>query len=212
MPRDKLTARGRAARERILAAAEPIFAARGFYGANVRELAAAADTPTASLLHHFATKEKLYAAVLGSVAAGLEALFDGVLDSAAPHAPRLEAAVAAYLDWSATAPERSNLLLRELLDNPARLGEGVHLVLAPLVERLSAFIRAGQRAGELRDISPIVFITHIVGGAAYFAAARPTFDQLVSARRRRGLARRFRLELAPLITEPLVIPPPARGR
>lgn len=207
MPQDKLTARGRAARARICEAAEPVFAARGFYGANVRELAAAAGTPTASLLHHFPTKEKLYAAVLGEVAAELETVFDGVLDRPEPHRDRLAAAIEAYLDWSASSPARSNLLLRELLDNPARLraaGEGVHLVLAPLVDRLRRFIRAGQRAGAFRAIAPVVFITHIVGGAAYFCAARPTFERLVSQRQRAGLARRARRELVPLILEPLL--------
>lgn len=206
MPRDKLTARGRAARARICEAAEPVFAARGFYGANVRELAAAAGTATASLLHHFPTKEKLYAAVLGAVAAELEELFQ-VLDTGAPHRDRLAAAIEAYLDWTDRSPARSNLLLRELLDNPARLeaaGEGAHMVLASLVDQLSRFIRSGQRAGAFRRGSPITFITHIVGGAAYFCAARPTFERLVSERQRASLARRCRRELAPLILEPLL--------
>ena len=208
MPQDKLTVRGRAARARICEAAEPVFAARGFHGANVRELAAAADVPTASLLHHYPTKEKLYAAVLGAVAAELEELFVD-LDGARPHRDRLAAAIEAYLDWSARCPARSNLLLRELRDNPARLeaaGGDVHLVLAPLVERLSRFIRSGQRAGAFRKVSPVVFITHLVGGASYFCAARPTFERLVTDRQRARLASRFRRELAPLILEPLVLP------
>ena len=205
MPKKKLTARGRAARARILAAAEPIFSARGFYGANVRELAAAADCPTASLLHHFSTKEKLYAAVLGGVAAELEALLSEPLDTSASFAERLTEAVELYLDWCFARPMRSNLLLRELLDNPSRLADGVHLVMAPLVDRMSRFARAGQRAGELRKISPITFITHIVGSAAYFAAGRPTYEMLVPARQRGNLARRCRRELVGLIVEPLVI-------
>lgn len=207
MPAHKLTERGRVARARILAAAEPLFAARGFYGANVRELAAAAGMPSASLLHHFPTKEKLYAAVLGEVAAELEALFAGVLGGDGEPADELRLAAERYLDWSLERPERSNLLLRELLDNPERLAGGVHLVLAPLVERLSRMVRRGQRRGQLRKLSPIVFITHLVGAASYFSAARPTFEALVPARQRSGLGRRFRREAVPLIVEPLLSSP-----
>jgi len=204
MPKQKLTERGRAARARILAAAEPIFAARGFYGANVRELAAAAGAPTASLLHHFPSKEKLYAAILSEVAADLEARLGAVIDAGDSIAERLEAAVGAYLDWSAERPDRSNLLLRELLDNPVRLGDQSHLVMAPLVDRISRFVRVGQRAGELRAMSPLVFITHLVGSAAYFCAARPTFEKMVPARQRASLSRRFRREIAPLICQSLL--------
>jgi TetR/AcrR family transcriptional regulator len=51
-------------RERILDVAEALFAARGFAGTSMREIASAVDLRAASLYNHFAGKEELYAAVL----------------------------------------------------------------------------------------------------------------------------------------------------
>src|SRR5262245_4789995 len=51
-------------RERILDVAEALFAAHGFAGTSMREIAGAADLTAASLYNHFDGKEALYAAVL----------------------------------------------------------------------------------------------------------------------------------------------------
>lgn len=51
-------------RERILDVAEALFAARGFAGTSMRDIAGAADLTAASLYNHFEGKEALYAAVL----------------------------------------------------------------------------------------------------------------------------------------------------
>ena len=51
-------------RERILEVAEALFAARGFAGTSMRDIAGAADLTAASLYNHFEGKEALYAAVL----------------------------------------------------------------------------------------------------------------------------------------------------
>jgi len=53
-----------AGREEILAAAETIFAARGFHGAAMSEIAAAAGFAVGSLYRFFAGKEELYTAMV----------------------------------------------------------------------------------------------------------------------------------------------------
>ena len=50
------TPKGQRAREHILATAEDAFAERGFHGTSMRDLAAAADLPLATLVYHFATQ------------------------------------------------------------------------------------------------------------------------------------------------------------
>ena len=51
-------------RENIIAAAVPLFAAKGLNGVSVRELAAAADVNLSMISYYFGGKEGLYAAVL----------------------------------------------------------------------------------------------------------------------------------------------------
>ena len=52
---------------RILAAAEEVFAARGFQGASTREIAARAGVNISSLHYHWESKETLYFAVFRNV-------------------------------------------------------------------------------------------------------------------------------------------------
>ena len=59
-------------RERILDAAEALFASRGFEGAAMRDIAADANLNPASLYNHFASKQALFEAVLER---GLRPLF-----------------------------------------------------------------------------------------------------------------------------------------
>ena len=51
--------------EKLIDIAETLFAEKGFYGTSIRDLAEGLGIAKSSLLHHFPTKEKLYAAVLG---------------------------------------------------------------------------------------------------------------------------------------------------
>ena len=60
----KQRADGARTRERILAEALPLFAARGFAGTSVRQVAAAAEVNVATLAYHFSDKQGLYDAVV----------------------------------------------------------------------------------------------------------------------------------------------------
>jgi AcrR family transcriptional regulator len=52
-----------AKRDRIIRAAEKLFALQGFHGASIRDIANAANVGGTLVLHHFESKEKLYKAV-----------------------------------------------------------------------------------------------------------------------------------------------------
>lgn len=58
---------------RILAAAEDVFAARGFDGASTREIAGRAGVNISSLHYHWDSKETLYVAVFQAIVARIEA-------------------------------------------------------------------------------------------------------------------------------------------
>ena len=56
-----------ASRDKILDAAEHLFARRGFAGIGLREVAEVAGLGKSSLFHHFRSKAELYAAVVGRI-------------------------------------------------------------------------------------------------------------------------------------------------
>lgn len=64
MPKKGSYAKGLAKREEILATALEVFAERGYRRASLREIAEAVGLSQAGLLHHFSSKEELFAEVL----------------------------------------------------------------------------------------------------------------------------------------------------
>jgi AcrR family transcriptional regulator len=182
MKAGQVTRRGRGARERAIEVGERLFSERGLWGTSVRDLAAALGVPTASLLHHFPRKEALYLAVLERIAQGLDRVVARAIARPGDHAARLRALVRAFASWAHRQPRHSNLLLRELLDNPARIGAAEVLPLAPVVARIGAFLLDGARAGAFRRVEPILFIIHLAGSIAYSVAARPTFARMTDGR------------------------------
>ena len=110
---------------RILAAAEAVFAARGFEGASTREIAAQAGVNISSLHYHWASKDALYVAVFQDVFDRLTNLLRGTLGKLAEERSR-EVVVArvmgelvAFLADNPTVPK---LLVRRLLESDVALG------------------------------------------------------------------------------------------
>jgi AcrR family transcriptional regulator len=197
------TPKGQRARERILAAAERLIAAHGFHGTSMRDVAAAARLPLATTVYHFAKKEQLYAAVLGSIAGELDARLQTAIEERAgftrlgverPDAA-LDALAVAIVRWAAEEPARVKLLLREVLDNPARVAKASRLPLAPFLERASALVAArspaiGSRLGE----APEVAVLHLVGAISYFVAAWPTVERIVGDARAKQITASYERE------------------
>jgi AcrR family transcriptional regulator len=106
----------RTTKEKLMDAAEKLFARRGFHGTSLRDITAAAGVDLALVNYHFGSKKQLLAAVIerrGQVLneRRLQRLAEIRL-SAAPSAPSTEAVVAAFLD--------------PLLDLLAHAGPGWH--------------------------------------------------------------------------------------
>jgi AcrR family transcriptional regulator len=104
----------RPGKERILDAAEQLFAQRGFHGVSLRDITQAAGVDVALVGYHFGGKRELLTAVFERRAEVLNSerleLLEGVRRAALPRAPTLEAIVNAF-----TQP---------LLERSARGGSG----------------------------------------------------------------------------------------
>jgi AcrR family transcriptional regulator len=134
-------------KEEILDVATSLFAAHGFEGASMNDVAERVGMRKASLFYHFATKDALYEAVLDrlvrEVGDGLSAAYlgQGTL------VERLEGAADAVSDVVSGRPFAARLLLREAMDwGPVIRGKLLGTLLAVL-EGGAAFIEVGQREG-----------------------------------------------------------------
>ena len=92
----------RTTREKLLDAAEKLFARRGFHGTSLREITGAAGVDLALVNYHFGGKKPLFAAVLARRGAVLNAersrRLAEVRRAAAPNAASTEAVVGAFFD------------------------------------------------------------------------------------------------------------------
>ena len=199
----KLTKKGEIARARILRGAEKLFADKGFYGASIRDVALEVGIATASLLHHFSTKERLYGAVLERIAADLTAAMTSAVEGRGDHATRLRRLLKMFVGWAIEEAGRARLLLRELLDNTARLEGEPRLYLADLVERIAEFIRDGQRHHAFRDVDPELFVVHMAGSVSYYVVARPTLSRILDTPAG-AMDRRYRRDVLARLQDALV--------
>ena len=84
-------------REELIAAAAKIFSARGYGGASLREICAAAGILAGSMYHHFRSKEDLFVSVHAEGFRHLNEVVDRALDGKTEPWVRLEAAIGAHL-------------------------------------------------------------------------------------------------------------------
>ncbi|MCX4245196.1 TetR/AcrR family transcriptional regulator [Paraliomyxa miuraensis] len=190
----QITAKGERARQQILDVAERLFAARGLHGTSVRDVAGELSIPTASLLHHFPRKERLYGAVLHRIAEQLVEVLDRGTAGTGDHATKLRRLTRRFWRWSQARPDHCVLLLRDMLDRGARIEEASRIPLAPVIERCAAFIREGRAAGAFRPIDPVMFVIHLAGSVSYFGVALPVLARAVG-RAPQSLVRDYRRDL-----------------
>lgn len=136
---------------RILAAAETIFAARGFEGASTREIAARAGVNISSLHYHWDSKETLYSAVFRNIYDRIHELLREMLPPllAEHREPRdvIDLVVGRLFDFFASSPDVSRLLMRRIVeDDEAEVGIERDVLLPAWSEFLAWLRRAGRRS------------------------------------------------------------------
>lgn len=181
-------------REVCLGVAERLFAEGGFAGTGLRSICGEAGISIATLLHHFETKEKLYSCVLGRIAQSMQGYIPD-LETALVDANAVADMVDRHLDWTQDFPHYSQLIMRELMENPARAIQAKHWHMRPVIGRWVELIRRGQQAGALADFDAEMFVFSFTGAVAHFYAASTTVGAILSIEERSEVIARYRLWL-----------------
>lgn len=96
-------------KQRILDAAEELFANQGYKGAGVKSIAAKAGVTGAMINYYFDNKENLYHAVLDRITEDIRGLVKDILATGKPPAERLEIFYGWFFDYAAQHPNFSKL-------------------------------------------------------------------------------------------------------
>lgn len=167
-------------KERLLDAAEKLFAKNGFYGTSIREIAEQIGLTKQALLHHFKTKEKLYAAVLERVALLLHAGVKEAIEEEGTELEKLERVVDYLSAWPRYDVDGPMLVMRELLDNQERALHAEKWVMLPMISELTQLVKSGQEKGQFKKLPPLLFIYHLLGAQHYFLVSLPTLRRLAA--------------------------------
>src|SRR5262245_32333509 len=167
-------------RDRLLEAALPIFAARGFDGATTREIAKRAGVALAALPYHFETKDALWRAAVDRIFALLNAALASqrdALDALAPR-ERLRRALREFVAFAAAHPELHRFMLSEGTAPSERLTWLVERHVRPLFGALCAGFADAQRSGLVPRGRPEHLFYAMVGAASMPYAMGPEFTLL----------------------------------
>lgn len=128
---------------RIIAAAKPEFAQRGFAGARVAVIARAADVNKQLIFYYFRSKRGLFQAILARGAAEIGAALSGIVVPPGRPLDRIATALGVLFDYLGRNPDLVALL--------AQAGRHDAAPFAPAVTRLVVLCAEGQGLGHVRD-------------------------------------------------------------
>src|SRR5437660_2783609 len=154
----------------ILAAAECVFAERGFSGATMSMIAARVGSPKANIHYYFPTKEALYRAVIERV---LTAWLDAALSFDASDDPveALTAYIGAKMDLAREMPLSSQIYASEIMRGAPAVQDYLETTLSEWVGSRAAVVRRWIGEGKLKPIEPKFLFYMIWATTQHYANA-----------------------------------------
>jgi AcrR family transcriptional regulator len=148
MPIATPSRRGLATRQKLLASARELFAARGYHATTTALLAQRTDIAEGTIYRHFAGKDALYSAVCRGVWERFETLATEPPSTPESARTRLAATARRFIAEAAKSPSAVRLQDRPVessaLDEPARRAQ------ERLGEAINQLIAAGKQEGTVR--------------------------------------------------------------
>lgn len=167
-------------REKLVEAATPLFAWKGFTGVSIRELAKAADVNSALISYHFGGKEGLYAAVLHAHLAHLLSAIEQVSRATADPEERIRLFIKTVSAIHKERPFLLRLLQGELI-NPSVCFEKVLVTyFKKLITFLPATVAEGKDQGKFaQDIHPLYASVALASMVNFYFIIRPLAEQIL---------------------------------
>lgn len=164
-------------REMVLRAAENVFAAKGFDGARMDEIAREARLNKAMIYYFFKSKEKLFEAVLEDMYRGLTETLRNAMHSTDEPEARLLAMVSAYFDFVDRRRTYPLIIQREMIGRGKFL-RTIAQHLQPIYKMGKRVIQEGIRAGRFRKADPGQLLLSVVGLIAFFFSSAHLFGKV----------------------------------
>ncbi len=166
----------------ILDAITEVFAAKGYAGARVDELAQAAGVNKATLYYQIGDKEALYHAVLGRM---FRRIADRIEQTVAD-TDECEEQIRRFITVFATSIEEtkalSPLLLREIVSGGRNLPDAALAQMGRIFNALTTALRSGVESGRFRRVNVFMLHMMIVGSLNLYAVNEPIRRRSIEGR------------------------------
>ncbi|MEZ4368511.1 MAG: TetR/AcrR family transcriptional regulator [Kofleriaceae bacterium] len=153
-----------AKRERILDAAERVFARHGFFAAKVAEIAREADVADGTIYIYFKSKDDLLISLFESRMERVNQLLAAAVQPTDPPQARLAAYVRTYLALVGEQPSVAEVLTVELRQSSKFMKAYANPHFAELLRTLGSIIADGQTAGVFDRAIPAPIAARMVFG------------------------------------------------
>lgn len=164
--------------QKILDAAEAVFAELGFDGATIDQISEKAQISKPNLHYYYKTKKILYAAVLNRV---LESWVRplATLDRRGDPVTELSRYIAIKLELTRRYPMASRVFANEILHGAPELQTYLRTDLKRMVDGKASAIRQWAKAGKLVDVDPYHLIFLIWAATQHYADFLPQVKALM---------------------------------
>ncbi len=147
MPRDK-----DATRQRILDAAEEVFAAKGYHATAVDDIAAVAQTSKGGFYFHFPNKQSIFLALVDALGPRLAAAVERAIADAPDPVTRVDRALHVVLDLFARHRRLSKILLVEAVGLGQGFDEKIMAVRGQFITLIRTYLDEAVRAGAIAPL------------------------------------------------------------
>ncbi|WP_304170036.1 TetR/AcrR family transcriptional regulator [Phenylobacterium aquaticum] len=161
-------------REAILAAALDVFSRRGFEGASLRDIAAAAGLEHSLVRYHFTDKAGLWRAAMTHLIALMDAhMLEGWRTARTlPAVDRFAMMVTTYVRYCARHPEHARIMVHETMGDSDRVTWIAEHIIAPQHRNLSRMLETLMDQGHIprSPVRPLIYILSAAAQAPFTLA------------------------------------------
>lgn len=165
-------------REKLLQVATRRFAESGFDGVSIAAIADELGLTKQALLHHFASKEKLYGQVLSRISDRFLAQLESGQETGTTAAVRFESTMLDLHQRARSEEPETLILMRELLDNRRRADTAGAWYLKPFLETLVDRLRELPGWQHASPAEALATVYQLLGAINYFAISGPTLRNM----------------------------------
>ncbi len=181
----------RSAQQKFVDVALTLFSERGFYGTSLADVAKELGLTKQSVLHHFRTKEALYAEVLRQLSVRFEAIVREVQLGPSGVTDRLKLYVEKLHLHLQAEPRDARLIARELLDNLDRAATSRTWFLKSFLDESVALLLSRPGWQDRSEDEARAAVYQLIGAINYFAISEPTLHGIWGQQRTEEMAKQF---------------------